>query len=128
MFSYCPLAFSAAARHDPLGSGVAVARVNVFNYVGFVLGAPLIGLVADASSMRGAFATITLGKAEGRPLEVPVMPTFHPAYLLRNYTVETRTQVWEDLKKVLGVLGRSVPPRREATAARPAPQESEQSG
>ena len=29
---------------------------------------------------------------------VPVMPTFHPAYLLRNYTKETRRQVWEDLK------------------------------
>ncbi len=29
---------------------------------------------------------------------IPVMPTFHPAYLLRNYTKETRTQVWEDLQ------------------------------
>lgn len=29
---------------------------------------------------------------------IPVMPTFHPAYVLRNYTVETRTRVWEDLK------------------------------
>ncbi len=53
-----PLAFSAAAQHDPLGSGVAVARVNVFNYVGFVLGAPLIGIVADLTSQRWAFATL----------------------------------------------------------------------
>ena len=30
--------------------------------------------------------------------EIPVMPTFHPAYLLRNYTRETRMKVWEDLK------------------------------
>jgi len=29
---------------------------------------------------------------------IPVMPTFHPAYLLRAYTVENRTKVWEDLK------------------------------
>jgi DNA polymerase len=29
---------------------------------------------------------------------IPVMPTFHPAYLLRNYTVDTRKKVWEDLK------------------------------
>jgi DNA polymerase len=29
---------------------------------------------------------------------IDVMPTFHPAYLLRNYTRETRMQVWEDLK------------------------------
>ena len=53
-----PLAFSAAAQHDPLGSGIAVARVNVFNYVGFVLGAPLIGIVADLTSQRWAFATL----------------------------------------------------------------------
>ena len=29
---------------------------------------------------------------------VPVMPTFHPAYLLRAYTKENRLKVWEDLK------------------------------
>jgi len=29
---------------------------------------------------------------------IPVMPTFHPAYVLRNYTLKIRTQVWEDLK------------------------------
>ncbi len=29
---------------------------------------------------------------------IPVMPTFHPAYLLRQYTPENRRKVWEDLK------------------------------
>jgi DNA polymerase len=29
---------------------------------------------------------------------IPVMPTFHPAYLLRAYTVENRRKVWEDLQ------------------------------
>ena len=29
---------------------------------------------------------------------IPVMPTFHPAYLLRAYTRENRIKVWEDLK------------------------------
>lgn len=53
-----PLAFSAAAAHDTLGTGVAIARVNVFNYVGFVIGAPLIGLVADATSLRWAFGVL----------------------------------------------------------------------
>lgn len=53
-----PLAFTAAAQHDELGTGVAVARVNVFNYVGFVVGAPLIGVVADLSSLRWAFAVL----------------------------------------------------------------------
>jgi len=29
---------------------------------------------------------------------IPVMPTFHPAYLLRAYTTENRRLVWDDLK------------------------------
>ena len=53
-----PLAFTAAAQHDELGTGIAIARVNVFNYVGFVVGAPLIGVVADLSSLRWAFALL----------------------------------------------------------------------
>ena len=34
-------------------------------------------------------------------LNVPVMPTFHPAYLLRAYTTENRKRVWSDLKQVM---------------------------
>jgi DNA polymerase len=30
--------------------------------------------------------------------EIPLMPTFHPAYVLRNYTLQTRQQVWDDLR------------------------------
>ncbi len=32
---------------------------------------------------------------------IPVMPTYHPAYLLRNYTTETRKEVWSDIQQVL---------------------------
>jgi len=32
---------------------------------------------------------------------IPLMPTFHPAYLLRQYTTENRRVVWEDLKAAL---------------------------
>ena len=31
---------------------------------------------------------------------IPVMPTFHPAYVLRQYTRETRQAVWDDLRAV----------------------------
>lgn len=53
-----PLAFTAAASHDKTSSGLAVARVNVFNYVGFVVGAPLIGGIAEGASLRWAFAVL----------------------------------------------------------------------
>ena len=35
---------------------------------------------------------------------IPVMPTFHPAFVLRTYTEEVRRQVWEDMKKVMEKL------------------------
>ncbi len=35
---------------------------------------------------------------------VPVMPTFHPAYLLRAYTPENRKKVWSDLQTVIAYL------------------------
>jgi DNA polymerase len=38
---------------------------------------------------------------------IPVMPTFHPAYLLRN--PEAKRDVWADLQAVLKQLGRSAP-------------------
>lgn len=41
--------------------------------------------------------------------DIPVMPTFHPAYVLRNYSVETRRRVWSDLQQVMKLLGLGLP-------------------
>ena len=41
---------------------------------------------------------------------IPVMPTFHPAYVLRYYTPAVREQVWSDLRQVMTRLGLSTPP------------------
>ena len=35
---------------------------------------------------------------------VPVMPTFHPSYLLRNQSWAVKRQVWEDMMKVMEQL------------------------
>jgi predicted MFS family arabinose efflux permease len=51
-----PLSFSAADALDPTGSGVVIARVNLFNYAGFVVGAALIGVIAEVTTLRWAFA------------------------------------------------------------------------
>jgi uracil-DNA glycosylase len=32
---------------------------------------------------------------------IPVMPTYHPAFVLRSYTEENRRAVWDDMKKVM---------------------------
>ncbi len=35
---------------------------------------------------------------------IPVMPTYHPAFLLRQYTPENRSKVWSDLQQVMARL------------------------
>ncbi|GAA2649307.1 MULTISPECIES: MFS transporter [Streptomyces] len=49
-----PQTFAAAGRLFPGASDTAVARLNIFNYVGFLIGSPLVGAVGDAWSYRGA--------------------------------------------------------------------------
>ncbi|MER7966924.1 MFS transporter [Streptomyces sp. ESR1.13] len=55
-----PQTFAAAGRlaaerdGRPGASDAAVARLNVFNYVGFLVGSPLVGALGDAWSYRGA--------------------------------------------------------------------------
>ncbi|MFO0875466.1 MAG: uracil-DNA glycosylase [Phycisphaerales bacterium] len=67
------------------------------------LGGPATKLVLNVEKgitrMRGAWAEYRDGE-----LVIPVMPTFHPAYLLRNYTLETRRQVWSDMQAVAAKL------------------------
>jgi uracil-DNA glycosylase family 4 len=47
---------------------------------------------------------ITRLRGQWREYEgVPVMPTFHPAYLLRS--PQEKAKVWEDLQRVMGKLG-----------------------
>jgi uracil-DNA glycosylase len=36
---------------------------------------------------------------------IKLMPTYHPAYVLRDYTPKTRAAVWDDLKQVMNELG-----------------------
>lgn len=46
--------------------------------------------------------------------DIPVMPTFHPAYLLRN--PPAKKEAWEDLKSVLRRIGRMPPAVKPAKA------------
>jgi len=39
---------------------------------------------------------------------IPLLPTFHPSYLLRNQTLATKRLVWEDMLAVMERLGMPV--------------------
>lgn len=60
----------------------------------------LLNTTEAMSAMRGTWRQVVV--AGGRA--VPVMPTFHPAYLLRAYTPENRAKVWSDLQKAMEKL------------------------
>jgi len=73
-----PQSFSAAGRLDPAGTGIAIARVNLFNYIGFVVGAGLIGAVAEGWSLRWAFVVPAV-LAAGIVVLAPSFRTHAPA-------------------------------------------------
>ena len=52
-----------------------------------------VGVSEGITRVRGQWQRVQVG---GR--EIPVMPTFHPAYVLRQYTQDVRRAVWEDLR------------------------------
>ncbi len=58
--------------------------------------------------LRGQWGTYVDADAG---LSIQVMPTFHPAYLLRNYTIDTRTKMWSDMQAVMAALrlGKAAP-------------------
>ncbi|MGD9789651.1 MAG: uracil-DNA glycosylase family protein [Phycisphaerales bacterium] len=62
------------------------------------------------TAMRGSWRELVLPDGTG----IPVMPTYHPAFLLRSYTPENRQKVWSDLKKVLERVG-ITPPAKSST-------------
>lgn len=60
----------------------------------------LLGVGDSMASLRGRWASLRVGSRD-----IPVMPTYHPAYLLRAYTDENRRKVWSDLRQVMVRLG-----------------------
>ena len=66
---------------------------------------PAVIVTLGATPLRellGVSGGITRIRGQWQRLEmlggIPVMPTFHPAYVLRQYTQDVRRAVWEDLK------------------------------
>jgi len=85
---------------------VAWIRPEVIVTLGGPAAKLILGTKEGITRLRGTWATFD----EVDP-PIPVMPTFHPAYLLRNYTPDTRRKVWSDLLAVLQRLGVEPPPQ-----------------
>ncbi|WP_201977190.1 MFS transporter [Hymenobacter rubidus] len=53
-----PLVYSAAGKSTHMSAGMALASVSTIGFFGFLLGPPIIGMVAGATSLRVSFALI----------------------------------------------------------------------
>ena len=62
----------------------------------------ILGTKNGITTLRGKWHQFTGLLPQGP--SIPVMPTFHPAYLLRAYTQENRAKVWSDLQAALAFL------------------------
>ncbi|HCY43143.1 MAG TPA: MFS transporter [Prolixibacteraceae bacterium] len=56
--SIVPTVYSAAGRHSKVPPGIALATVSSVSFLGFLMGPPLIGYIAEAAGLRYSFAVI----------------------------------------------------------------------
>ncbi len=58
--SVVPIVYGLAGKSNTLSPGFALAAVSSISFLGFLLGPPLIGFIAQAGSLRWSFAIISL--------------------------------------------------------------------
>jgi DNA polymerase len=71
---------------------LSVIRPKAICALGGVASRALTGHKEGVTKMRGKWF---------KWQEIPVMVTYHPSYLLRQYNQDAKREAWEDLKKVL---------------------------
>ena len=71
-----------------------------------------LGLPAAKFMLQNPRLTMTRLRGQWQSWRgIKLMPTFHPSYVLRVYTPETRAAVWNDLQQVLHAIGLALPAR-----------------
>jgi len=94
-----PLPNEAAACEPFLTAQIEIVRPKVIVALG-KCAAMNLGAAEETGPWRGVWR-------EWRG--IPLMPTYHPAFLLRS--PERKRDVWDDLQRVMAKLGRPVAPR-----------------
>lgn len=108
-----PTSDEAALCAPYLFGQIAIIQPEAIVTLGLPAARLLLGTSESMGRLRGRWHELTIPArldpqlvpeaAAGRV--IPVMPTYHPAYLLRSYTTENRQKVWSDLQQVIDRLG-----------------------
>ena len=82
---------------------IDVIQPSVLVALGAVAVEGLLGMRGTMRELRGRWHTYN---------NIPLMITYHPAYLLRNQSPSEKRKVWEDMLQVLERLGRPIGERQ----------------
>jgi DNA polymerase len=90
-------------NRTPLSDEVASCRPFLDGQIDAVQPRVIVALGKPAASLLlGRDVAITRARGTWHSYRgIPLMPTFHPAFVLRQYTAENRRLVWDDLKAAL---------------------------
>jgi DNA polymerase len=91
-------------NREPLPNEIAACRPFLDAQIDAVAPKVIVALGRPATSLLlGRDISITRIRGVWHDYRgTPLMPTFHPAFILRQYTEENRRLVWQDLKAALG--------------------------
>ena len=86
---------------------------------------PKVMVALGATAIEGILgrSPIHVTKVRGQWMQfrnIPLMPTFHPAYLLRNESVTEKRKVWEDMLAVMERIGMPVSEKQRRFFTKPA--------
>jgi DNA polymerase len=96
-----PLPGEISACNPFLLKQIDIIKPKVICALGKFAAQTLLGTETPISRLRGKFYDYHGTK---------LMPTYHPAYLLRN--PRGKSDVWEDMKKIAAELGLKIPPKK----------------
>jgi uracil-DNA glycosylase len=99
-----------AGNRKPTTDEMATCVPYLHEQIDLIRPRVLVGL--GATAIEGLLGkTIGIMKLRGNwqtYRDTPLMPTFHPAYLLRNQAMSEKRKVWEDMLAVMEKLGMAI--------------------
>jgi len=95
-----PLPDEAANCREYLEKQLALVRPRFICALGSTAAHHLLGTTLSIGKLRGRFHDFR---------GIPVLCTYHPAYLLPHRNPDKKKDVWEDMKMLLARMGRPVP-------------------
>ena len=98
-----PAADEAAACWSYLQRQLTIIQPRVIITMGNPATHAILRTTTGITRLRGQWQSLPV--TDPALASVKVMPTFHPAYLLRSYTPANRKAVWSDLQAVMAELG-----------------------